>query len=212
VNPSRGSRPTSSANMVNRHRIRKSATACGACPDASSDRAIAASFAATSRVTLAARRPGSSSSGAVHASRSRSRTPASASSASLIRWVLASGNATYVRPDREKSANSSMVCPTSTTIRKGGQPSAVGRALAYCSACPRASTIAASQPVVPRTAVPRRPALGRASPPAPAAASLALRSLPCFASRTKQPRLYRSIRPDRVWPSGSWNVTARSKT
>jgi len=37
-------------------------------------------------------------------------------------------------PVPEKSAKSSMEYPTSTTMRNGGQPSATGSALAYCSA------------------------------------------------------------------------------
>ena len=45
--------------------------------------------------------------------------------------------------------------------RNGGFGSDPGRCRTYISACAFASTIAASQPAIPRTAVPRRPRFGR---------------------------------------------------
>jgi hypothetical protein len=56
----------------------------------------------------------------------------------------------------------------------------------YSSACPLASYIVASQPAVPRTAVPRRILLGAVSENASGSPT---RSLPCLASSTKQSRL-----------------------
>jgi len=68
--------------------------------------------------------------------------------------------------------------------KNGGQPSLTGKARAYCSACPRAASIASSQAAVPRKAVPRR-----ALPRVADSGSGASRSPPCVASSTKQPRL-----------------------
>jgi len=65
VNASFGKRPTSSANMVKRQRIKHFATASCACPCDSSSFARFARYSATSRVTLADCFAGSSESGSV---------------------------------------------------------------------------------------------------------------------------------------------------
>ena len=84
VNAPLGSRLTSSANMVNRQRIRKPATSAGACPG-SNDCASRASRSAISRVTRALRRAGSRLSGSSQAAASRARTSGSARSSRLMR-------------------------------------------------------------------------------------------------------------------------------
>src|SRR5579863_3082963 len=105
-----------------------------------------------------------------------------------MRNVRGSGKGRYALPVSEKSAYSSMECPTSTTTRKGGQPSETGSALAYRSAWPRAASIASSQPCVPRTAVPRLIRRGSLAEDR-GGAEFENGLLPCLASRTKQLRL-----------------------
>ena len=137
--------------MQNRHRVRKSAPTRGRCPACSSDFASSARCAEIPRVTSADCRAGSSAAGFVQISRSRSRAFSSARCSSRIRNVRGSGNGKYARPACVKSANTSMLCPTSTTSRNGGLGSLAGNARTYRSACPRAFTIASSQAPVPRT-------------------------------------------------------------
>jgi hypothetical protein len=55
-------------------------------------------------------------------------------------------------------------------------------------------------------------AFALALPASERASSCSRFSTPCLASRTKQPRLYKSIRPVLVEPSAWWKVTDRSKT
>ena len=86
-----GSSFTSSANMVNRQRIRNCATACASWPLFSSDLASSASCAAIWRVTRADSRLGSSAIGSSQTWRRRSRTAASRRSARAMRWLRGSG-------------------------------------------------------------------------------------------------------------------------
>jgi len=82
----------------------------------------------------------------------------------------------------------------SVTMRKGGGCSTVE---AYWRACPKASVIATFQAAVPRRALP-----------------IFFESLsdPCFASRMKQPCLYKSIFPT-VCRSPPWTrMASRSNT
>jgi hypothetical protein len=72
-----GRSSTSSANMLNRQRVRKAATYSGLWPADSRERATAARWPATSRVTAAEARVGSSSVGSSQTRRRRSRTSGS---------------------------------------------------------------------------------------------------------------------------------------
>ncbi len=83
---------TSSANMVKRQRIKKRATFSGSWPWPSNERPSLAKRSATSRVTRALTRDGSSALGLVQISRKRSRVFSSLRSSSLTRKRLASGN------------------------------------------------------------------------------------------------------------------------